>query len=119
MLDTLSLLEAWLTELQRKHPLPESFDMEFFCKGIGILLDSDHHQTVLRVLQVIYSSSDLFNGSLRYMLFGELLIKKMFFTLFLHWDMYLLAVAISTNLFYTPRRAQCIPAAYYFQGCTN
>jgi len=86
VMNTLSLLEAWLTELQRKHPLPDSFDMEFFCKGLGILMDSDHHQTVLRVLQVLYNSADLFNGSFRYILFGELLIKKMFFALFLHWD---------------------------------
>lgn len=86
VLNTLSLIEGWFGELQRKCALPETFDMEFFCRGIGILLDSDHHQIVLRVLQIVYNSADLFNGTFRYMLFGELLIKKMFFNLFLHWD---------------------------------
>jgi hypothetical protein len=91
LLDTLSIIEGWFNEMIRIGAvLPSTFDIEFFCRGLGILLNSDHHQVVIRVLQVVYAHADLVDDPFRFVLFGDLLIKQYFFTLFLHWDKYLL-----------------------------
>eukprot|EP01132_Coremiostelium_polycephalum_P007653 gene7653-9413_t len=80
---TLSLVEAWFKEYG---PLPESFDINFFCEGIDNIIAADHHQVVIRALQLIYNTSDCFQGHIRKVLFADLLLYKYFYPLFLHWD---------------------------------
>lgn len=43
-------------------------------------------QVLSRILTMLYAYSDLFVGDARRRLFGDFLLKKHFFRLFLHWD---------------------------------
>jgi len=87
VMNTLSLVEAWMGILwQQKGALSPSFDVDFFCKGLDILFSTEHHQVILRVLQVIYTYAELFTGNSRQVLFGDFILDKHFFKLFLHWD---------------------------------
>ncbi|KAF2075040.1 hypothetical protein CYY_003650 [Polysphondylium violaceum] len=80
---TLSLSEAWLKE---HGILSDSFDINFFCEGIEGIIKSDHHQLLIRAFQMLYNSSESFQGAFRKKLFGDLLLTKYFYQLFLHWD---------------------------------
>jgi len=80
---TLSLSEAWFKE---HGVLSDSFDINFFCDGIEGIIETDHHQILIRAFQMLYNSSESFQGALRKKLFGDLLLTKYFYQLFLHWD---------------------------------
>eukprot|EP01133_Synstelium_polycarpum_P006559 gene6559-7604_t len=80
---TLGIVEAWIREFG---PLPDTFDINFFCEGIDNIIAADHHQVVIRALNLIYNTSDMFQGHIRAILYGELLLHKYFYQLFLHWD---------------------------------
>jgi len=80
-------LEQWFKELRAQNmALPAAFDAEFFCKGLEIIIQTDHHQLLQKVLSLLYNYAEVFEGEARKAVFCELLIKKYFFTLFLHWD---------------------------------
>lgn len=86
VLNTLHLLEGWFNDMQAHNCiLPATFDVVFFCSGIDVLLKSDHHQIVLRVISHLYSFTEIFEGTLRAHLF-DLLLSKFFYILFMHWD---------------------------------
>ena len=66
--------------------LPTSFDHKFFCKGIDIMFQTDHHQIMTRALSMVYAALGLFTDDARVSLVIECLLHKYFFRLFLHWD---------------------------------
>ncbi|GAM25708.1 hypothetical protein SAMD00019534_088830 [Acytostelium subglobosum LB1] len=80
---TLSIVELWIREYGI---LPNSFDIDFFCKGIDSIISADHHQLIIRSLNMVYNVSDSFQGRNRRALFSDLLFHKCFNQLFLHWD---------------------------------
>ncbi|EGG14246.1 hypothetical protein DFA_12016 [Cavenderia fasciculata] len=80
---TLGIVEAWIKEYG---VLPDTFDIDFFCAGVDSIIAADHHQVVIRLLNLIYNTSDCFQGSMRQVLFRDLLLHKYFYHLFLHWD---------------------------------
>ncbi|GAM23779.1 hypothetical protein SAMD00019534_069540 [Acytostelium subglobosum LB1] len=80
---TLGIVELWFKEFGR---LPDTFDIHFFCEGIDNIIAADHHQVVIRALNLIYNTSDSFQGPNRMALYCDLLLHKYFYTLFLHWD---------------------------------
>jgi len=85
--ESLQFVEGWFKEILRHgKKLPHDFDSEFFCRAVSILFGSEHHVVVLRVLTMIYNYADIFTGESRRSLLLDLLIKKYFFQLFLHWE---------------------------------
>jgi len=87
VIDSLSTFESWIKEVRSSGlRFPVSFDIDFFCSAVQAIIDTDHHQTLIKMLSLIYNFAELFDGEARRILFGEFLIKKHFFSLFLHWD---------------------------------
>jgi len=87
IIDCLNTFESWMKELRTNNlVLPASFDINYLCKAIDVVLETDHHQSILKMLSFIYNNSDLFEGDARRKLFCDFLIKERFFQLFLHWD---------------------------------
>jgi len=87
VIETLTYVDIWLRELADKNIcLPNDFDCSLFCSAVDVMIDSEHHQLILRLLTLIYKYADIFCDELRRQLFIELLLKKHFFTLFLHWE---------------------------------
>lgn len=67
------------------YSLPDNFNYEYYFNLLNMLLDQDHFQVILRVLNFIYNSMDLFHGEKRVQLIAEVLLGKHFFKLFTHW----------------------------------
>jgi len=87
ILETISALDVWFAELMKNHFfLGDPFDVEYFCRGVEMILQFDHHVALAKLIQMLYSYSDLFVGRNRLYIFGNLLLDKHFFDLFLHWD---------------------------------
>jgi len=85
--ETVAHLEVWLTTFEEwGMVLPPNFDYSFFCRGIDIMFQSEHHQVMHRALKIIYSFAEIFVGEARKALFIDLLLTKYFYQLFLHWD---------------------------------
>lgn len=66
--------------------VPQDFDIEYFCDGLRVILEVDHHQVVLRVLNMLFNAMNSFVGHCRDYLVSTFLIEEQFFRLFLHWD---------------------------------
>jgi hypothetical protein len=66
--------------------LPNNFDHTMFETAIERLVDTDHFQIVTRTLIFIYNLLDMFTGRERLKFTYELLLKKHFYELFLHWS---------------------------------
>ena len=66
--------------------LGNTFDYEFFCLGLGLILSSDYQPVVVRVIELLYTASPVFVGQARRYIYLKFLIKEYFFKLFLHWD---------------------------------
>ncbi|KAL0490033.1 hypothetical protein AKO1_009372 [Acrasis kona] len=66
--------------------LPNNFDHALFERAIELLISTDHFQIVTRTLIFIYNLLDMFTGRERLKFTYELLLKKNFFELFLHWS---------------------------------
>jgi hypothetical protein len=85
--DTLTKIGDLLTALQKAElTVPLSFDMDYFCSGLDIIIDTDHHQLIAKLLSVVYNHADVFVGYNRKKLFGDFFIGRYFFKFFLHWD---------------------------------
>lgn len=67
-------------------PLPTSFDHEYFCKGIDIIVNMDHLILHNHILNLFYEFNDIFEGKARKVIYKKLLMKKYFDLFFLHWD---------------------------------
>ena len=86
-LEAFGYVEIWFKVIKTNDLLlPTNFDIDFFCKGCEIVIEADHFAQLYRLLTLLYSYSELFDGMIRTKLFGEMLLKKFFFKLFLHWD---------------------------------
>ena len=82
-----SKLEMWFGELDRNlYRVPSSFDVEYFLKGLDVILSIDHHVILARLLSFIFSYAHVFRGKIRRAVIEEFFVKQHFFTLFLHWD---------------------------------
>jgi hypothetical protein len=80
-------LDLWFNEFDRlQKTLPIDFDAMFFCSGLELLIDLDHHQLTSRILAFIFTNSSLLVGVVRRVILYDFLLKKFFFRLFLHWD---------------------------------
>lgn len=87
VLDGLNRLEAWFGEFKvRRMSLPAGFDVEYFCRGLDIIIRTWHHQNISRVLTLLYNFADLLVAETRWYVFGTFLIQQHFFNLFLHWE---------------------------------
>jgi len=87
ILETVSALDVWFAELMKNHFfLGDPFDVDFFCRGLEMIIQFDHHIALAKLLQMLYNYSDLFVGRNRLVIFGDLILDKYFFNLFLHWD---------------------------------
>eukprot|EP01127_Copromyxa_protea_P015453 TRINITY_DN4450_c1_g1_i1.p1 TRINITY_DN4450_c1_g1~~TRINITY_DN4450_c1_g1_i1.p1 ORF type:complete len:869 (+),score=173.35 TRINITY_DN4450_c1_g1_i1:85-2691(+) len=85
--DVLTRMAEWFSELKKVNtPLPPNFDADFFNSAMGVILESDHHQMICRVIQLLYHGSEVLLGNVRKAVFADFLVKKYFFILFLHWD---------------------------------
>lgn len=85
--ETLSRIGDLFGALQKAGiSLPLSFDMDYFCSGLDIIIDTEHHQLIAKLISVIYNHADVFVGYHRKKLFIDFFITKYFFKFFLHWD---------------------------------
>jgi len=85
--DVLLYLDLWLRELsRRKLKLPRDFDAQYFSEAIKVVISTDHHQLILRILSILYNYAELFTGHVRRTVFIDSLLTQHFFTLFLHWE---------------------------------
>ncbi|KAH3762410.1 hypothetical protein Pelo_5710 [Pelomyxa schiedti] len=86
--ELLRLIGLWFQELViHKKFLSKSWNYSFFCEGIEKIFETDHFFLIPQSLKLIYDYGDLFLDHSRLQLFGDLLLHKYFFTLFLHWDL--------------------------------
>jgi len=80
-------IQKWFFEFKETNrPLPNNFDLPYFCAALDVIIDSDHHQLLQKVIQLLYDVFDVFTGELRKTFVSEFILKKHFFPLFLHWD---------------------------------
>jgi hypothetical protein len=87
ILSSMSHVERWLGVLRElNETLPNSFDIDFFLLGLDRIVETDHHQVLMVLLTFIYKNADLFEGNARRQLFGNFLLRRHFYELFLHWD---------------------------------
>ena len=101
-------IDSWLAELHAKHlTIGDEFDMEYFCKGLDYILQTDQHLVLSRLLAMIYNYSDVFVGKNRLELFGHLLLEQHFFHLFCHWDTNVRLIYNQVLLFTMTRTRQC------------
>jgi hypothetical protein len=85
--DTVSCTETWLRQLlDNRLVLPPNFDVEFFCRGVDVMIQSEHHQVISRCLTMLYNSAEVFMGEARRAVYIDLMLQRYFFRLFLHWD---------------------------------
>lgn len=82
-----SKLEMWFGELDRNlQRLPNSFDTDYFLLGLDAIINIDHHVILARMLSFLFTYAHLFRGRVRRAIIEEFIVKKHFFTIFLHWD---------------------------------
>lgn len=82
-----SKLEMWFAELDRNlQRIPASFDAEYFVQGLEVIVTIDHHVILARLLSFLFTYAHLLRGRVRRTIIEEFVVKKHFFTLFLHWD---------------------------------
>ena len=87
ILSTLSYVERWLGQLRLiAETVPDSFDIDFFLLGLERIIETDHHQVLMVLLTFLYKQADLFEHTARRQLFGNFVLRKHFYELFLHWD---------------------------------
>lgn len=87
VLDALMQVELWLKQLIADgNSLGENFDYDFMCTGFDRILSMEHHVVTARLLSLIYNHSQVFTGDGRVKLFGNLLMGKYGYMLFLSWD---------------------------------
>lgn len=86
-LNAICTIETWLRYLiDQGVPLPPRFEASYLAKAVDIILQTDHHQLLARVLSMLYSVFEIFTGEARVIITIDLLLHKYFFPLFLHWD---------------------------------
>jgi hypothetical protein len=66
--------------------LHNSFCIDFFLKAVDLALSCDDFQVIVRTLVFIYNHSGRFSGEFRKKLFLDLIVRKHFFKLSLHWS---------------------------------
>eukprot|EP01102_Stenamoeba_stenopodia_P008063 TRINITY_DN2288_c0_g1_i1.p1 TRINITY_DN2288_c0_g1~~TRINITY_DN2288_c0_g1_i1.p1 ORF type:complete len:583 (-),score=111.95 TRINITY_DN2288_c0_g1_i1:11-1759(-) len=88
VMETLSYVDVWFKEIMKADKrLSNDFDVNYFCKAISIMIETEHHQLILRVLTLIYNYAEIFSGKItRKTLLIDVLLKQYFFKLFLHWE---------------------------------
>ena len=87
VVECLSNVESWFrTLLKSDITIPDNFDHAFFCKGLDIIIEFEHHICVAKILILLYNYGEIFGNEMRRAVFGNLLMQKYFFQLFLHWD---------------------------------
>ncbi len=103
VLDALSQCELWFKQLVADNEtLPADFDYgernffyrffflkkktDFVCVGFDRILSLEHHVITARLLSLLYNFSNVFVGDGRLKVFGNLLIARYGFQLFLSWD---------------------------------
>jgi hypothetical protein len=123
--------DGWLKELQEhKQAIPQNFDLAFFSEAFQVMLEAEHHQILSRILSLLYDSplcflsletfpslifasclsymySELFQGDLRQRMFGDFLMKRFFFRLFLYWDYNIRNIFHQLIIFKVPLLASC------------
>ena len=80
-----SIASTYSVDKKRNYPLPDSFCFDELFVCLDILLESEHFQILSRTLLFIFRMSFRFRGVHRRKLFADLLLRKYFYHLFLHW----------------------------------
>ncbi|KAM3136397.1 hypothetical protein pb186bvf_011532 [Paramecium bursaria] len=70
---------------QENQKLPSNFDFNYYIKGLKMVLDSDHAQSICKALQLIYNIFQYLTSDQKLEV-SELLLGEIFFTLFIHWS---------------------------------
>jgi len=85
--DAFACLEAWLDSFRdQEKSLPSCFDHAFLVDAFELILSSEHHQLLLKMLMFLYQYSELFTGDARDAVFNTFVVDRHFFYFFLHWD---------------------------------
>jgi len=64
---TFDLINEWMSYLQKeKKNIPNSFDYDFFFKGVRAVLDEDHSLAIGKALSLIYKNFTLFQSKFLY-----------------------------------------------------
>lgn len=66
--------------------MPVTFDSDFFCKGLDIIIENDRCHLISQVISTLYAYSHLFVGEVRTKVLMDFFLAKHFFKLFLHWN---------------------------------
>lgn len=87
----IAVLDVWLSALSdlkiaMKGDENDHFDVSFFCKGIDLLISSDHHFIVARTLVILYNHRHVFQGKAFEKIYEKTILEKHFYHLFLNWD---------------------------------
>lgn len=83
---SLDILTEWFARIRSLYTyLPAPFDYNYFFQGLSILLECEHHVTLIRGLTFIYSTMHMYMGKQRRLFLHDIIFKQCFFKLFLHW----------------------------------
>ena len=84
----LDVVGTWLTfamSFHHKTTLYNTFDASFLIQALDTLLGSDRYAVCGKALSFIAEYEGAFQGEARISLLGNILLRKYFFSLFLHW----------------------------------
>lgn len=87
IIDTFNKIKMWMKEIEKLGKyIPKSFDIDFFCKGLDIIIQTDRYDLLIQIISLFYEYAHLFCGDIRMKLLLDFVLNKHFNTLFLHWN---------------------------------
>lgn len=66
--------------------IPNKLDLDFFCEGLDIIIQTDRYDLLIQMISLFYEFSHLFCGDVRMRMLLDFVLDKHFNTLFLHWN---------------------------------
>ncbi|ELR23694.1 uncharacterized protein ACA1_073380 [Acanthamoeba castellanii str. Neff] len=83
---SLEILSEWFLRVRETYTyLPRDFDYDYFFQGLVIMLDCEHHVTLIKALTFIYNTLHMYLEKPRRRFVQEIIFKRFFFKFFLHW----------------------------------
>ena len=100
---TLLAVDAWLADVAARGRLlaAPAFDADAFCRGLDVILQTDHHMILAKLLTMVHTYAPLFRGHARIALLSGLLLQRHFYHLFLHWNPNVRSIFIQVLVFKT------------------
>ena len=78
--------------------MPDNFDHGFLSDAFDVILGTDYHSLVLKILTFLYNYSPFFHNTARGAVFGRL-FSEHFFNLFMHWEVFFFFFFFKFNFF--------------------